>query len=131
MTPETPDISDTPSINTACVNPPALREKSSREKHKPLTVVRIGHTERFKRGRYWADTKAGEAELVYSLGAHDEVIIRSTFVPIDARGGGVALALVKRAVEDARSRGRKVDPVCPYVDRLFDRHPEWEALRAP
>lgn len=91
--------------------------------------LKIGHNERYNRGRYWMETNAGEAELVYSLGANDSMIINSTFVPIDARGGGVALALVKRAVEDAKATGRKVDPVCPFVDRVFDRHPEWRELR--
>lgn len=93
-------------------------------------VIRIGHNEKNSRGRYWMVTNAGEAELVYSLDVNDRMIINSTFVPIDARGGGVALALVKRAVEDAKATGRKVDPVCPYVDRVFDRHPEWRELRA-
>lgn len=91
--------------------------------------IKIGHNEKNNRGRYWMETNAGEAELVYSLGANDRMIINSTFVPIDARGGGVALALVKRAVEDAKKTGRKVDPVCPYVDRVFARHPEWRELR--
>ncbi|OFW98598.1 MAG: hypothetical protein A3E78_01740 [Alphaproteobacteria bacterium RIFCSPHIGHO2_12_FULL_63_12] len=99
---------------------------------KPETrpAIKIGHNERDNRGRYWMVTSAGEAELVYSLGEDDKMIINSTFVPIDARGGGVALALVTRAVEDARATGRKVDPVCPYVDRVFGRHPEWRELRA-
>ncbi len=92
-------------------------------------IIKIGHTERYKRGRYWLDTNAGEAELTYSLGANDRMIINSTFVPMDARGGGVALALVKRAVNDARATGRKVDPVCPFVDRVFARYPEWRELR--
>lgn len=94
------------------------------------TTSEIDHAERDKRGRYWIITKAGEAELIYSLGADDSMIINSTFVPADARGGGVALALVKRAVEDAKAIGRKVDPVCPFVDRVFSRHPEWLELRA-
>lgn len=93
-------------------------------------TIRIGHNEKNNRGRYWMETDAGEAELVYSLAPNGRMTINSTFVPIDARGGGVALALVKRAVEDAKATGRKVDPVCPYVDRLFDRHPEWRDLRA-
>jgi len=93
-------------------------------------TINIGHNEKNNRGRYWTETKAGEAELIYSLSADDKMVIDSTFVPIAARGGGVALALVKRAVEDAKAVGRKVDPVCPYVDRVFDRHPEWGALRA-
>ena len=100
-----------------------LREKALKK------ILKIGHNERNNRGRYWMETKAGEAELVYRLGDDDNMIINSTFVPIDARGGGVALALVKRAVEDAKATGRKVDPVCPYVDRVFERHPEWRDLR--
>lgn len=93
-------------------------------------AIKIGHNERDSRGRYWMVTNAGEAELVYSLGVNDKMIINSTFVPIEARGGGVALALVRRAVEDAKATGRKVDPVCSYVDRVFGRHPEWRELRA-
>jgi predicted GNAT family acetyltransferase len=93
-------------------------------------MITIGHNQKNNRGRYWMNTDAGEAELVYSLGDGDEMIINSTFVPIEARGGGVALALVKRAVEDAKATGRKVDPVCPYVDRIFARHPEWREVRA-
>lgn len=97
----------------------------------PKTAQQIAHTEKNKRGRYWIETQAGEAELTYQVGGDGgHIVINSTFVPIDARGGGVALALVKRAIEDAKAAGRKVDPVCPYVDRLFDRHPEWRELRA-
>lgn len=92
-------------------------------------TIKIGHNEKNNRGRYWTETDAGEAELVYSLSQNGRMTINSTFVPIDARGGGVALALVRRAVEDAKAAGRKVDPVCPYVDRVFDRHPEWRELR--
>jgi hypothetical protein len=105
----------------------ALSEAASAQ---TMKAIAIDHAEKNKRGRYWTNTKAGEAELVYSLGAGDSMIIKSTFVPIDARGGGIALALVKQAVKDAKERGLKVDPVCPYVGRLFDRHPEWRDLRA-
>ncbi len=98
---------------------------------KQKTAQEIAHTEKHRRGRYWIETQAGEAELTYQVGgAGDHIVINSTFVPIDARGGGVALALVKRAIADARAAGRKVDPVCPYVDLLFARHPEWRELRA-
>jgi predicted GNAT family acetyltransferase len=98
---------------------------------KPQQAEKIAHTEKNKRGRYWIETDAGEAELTYQVGDQgDLVIINSTFVPVEARGGGVALALVRRAVEDAKAAGRKIDPVCPYVDLLFARNPEWRALMA-
>ncbi|MEZ5920199.1 MAG: GNAT family N-acetyltransferase [Parvularculaceae bacterium] len=90
----------------------------------------IRHTEKENRGRYWVDTNAGEAELTYSAPKADHIIIHSTFVPIEARGGGVAAALVKRAIDDARAAGRKITSRCNYVDRLFARHPEWRDLLA-
>lgn len=98
----------------------------------PQQAEKIAHTEKNKRGRYWIETEAGEAELTYQVGDQgDLIIINSTFVPVEARGGGVALALVRRAIEDAKAAGRKVDPVCPYVDLLFARNAEWRTLRAP
>ncbi len=97
----------------------------------PQLAEKIAHTEKNKRGRYWIDTEAGEAELTYQVGEQgDLIVINSTFVPLGARGGGVALALVRRAIEDAIAAGRKIDPVCPYVDLLVDRNPEWRAIRA-
>lgn len=97
----------------------------------PQQAEKIAHTEKNKRGRYWIETEAGEAELTYQVGDQgDLIVINSTFVPVEARGGGVALALVRRAIDDAKAAGRKVDPVCPYVDLLFARNPEWRSLRA-
>jgi len=88
----------------------------------------IRHAEKENRGRYWVDTDAGEAELTYSAPKAGHIIINSTFVPIDARGGGVAAALVKRAIDDARAAGLKISSRCNYVDRMFARHPEWRDL---
>lgn len=89
----------------------------------------IAHAEKNRRGRYWTHTRGGEAELTYQLDGAGRMVIATTFVPVEARGGGVAEALVRRALADARREGRKVDPACPYVDRLFARHPEWSDLR--
>jgi hypothetical protein len=93
------------------------------------STIEIAHAEKNRRGRYWTDTTAGEAELTYQLDGAGRMVISTTFVPVGARGGGVAEALVRRALADARREGRKVDPACPYVDRLFARHPEWSDLR--
>jgi predicted GNAT family acetyltransferase len=93
-------------------------------------TIEISHAEKNDRGRYWTETSGGEAELIYRLRDAGRMVIGSTFVPLEARGGGVALALVKRAMDDARSAGRKVDSICPYVDVVLDRHPEWSDLRA-
>jgi len=42
----------------------------------------------------------------------------------------LGLALVKRAVEDARAKGVKVVPICPYVRLQIDRRPEWQDVLA-
>ncbi|MCA8890066.1 MAG: GNAT family N-acetyltransferase [Parvularculaceae bacterium] len=93
-------------------------------------TIEISHTERDDRGRYWTETPGGEAELIYRLAGAGKIVIASTFVPREARGGGVAYALVKRAIDDARDAGRSIGSTCSYVDVLLERNPEWRALRA-
>jgi predicted GNAT family acetyltransferase len=48
-----------------------------------------------------------------------------------ARGRGLAGRLMAAIVENARGRGLKIEPVCPYADAWFRRHPQAAAeLRA-
>lgn len=45
------------------------------------------------------------------------------------RGGGVAAALVRYALDTVRDEGtRQVVPVCPYVQTFIRRYPEYRAL---
>ncbi|HMT46394.1 MAG TPA: GNAT family N-acetyltransferase [Novosphingobium sp.] len=53
-----------------------------------------------------------------------------TLVPTEIGGRGVAARLVEALIEDARTQGFTIDPVCSYVEALFRRHPEWADLRA-
>ena len=57
-------------------------------------------------------------------------IFTHTLVPPQLRGRGLAEALVRRALDDARAAGRKVVPACSYVDVFMQRHPDYQALRA-
>jgi predicted GNAT family acetyltransferase len=54
-----------------------------------------------------------------------------TYVPPELRGQGVAAAVVKRALEEARARGKKVSPDCTYVEAYIERHNEYKDLLAP
>lgn len=43
-------------------------------------------------------------------------------------GFGLAAILVTQALDDLRSRGLKVRPVCPYVVKFLHRHEEYQDL---
>ena len=53
-----------------------------------------------------------------------------TEVPEAIGGRGVATRLIKAALDDARAQGLKVVPVCPFVKRYIDTHPEEQDLLA-
>ena len=46
-------------------------------------------------------------------------------------GKGIASALVRRVLADAREAGIKVTPRCPFFATHFERHPEDADLLAP
>ncbi|MGB6318916.1 MAG: N-acetyltransferase [Litorimonas sp.] len=48
-----------------------------------------------------------------------------TGVPREIGGRGVGKALVRAMAEDARQSGYRVVPGCPFVAKLFERHPDW------
>lgn len=46
------------------------------------------------------------------------------------RGRGLAAVVVKRALDDARTANRTVDPQCWYVAEFIAQHPEYANLRS-
>jgi predicted GNAT family acetyltransferase len=52
------------------------------------------------------------------------IVALHTEVPPEFGGRGIASALVRRVLDDARSAGRKVTPRCPFFVAHFERHPE-------
>ncbi|MDJ0698520.1 MAG: GNAT family N-acetyltransferase [Woeseiaceae bacterium] len=78
------------------------------------------------RGRYVVVVDGQEAELTFSrLGSTGNVIADHTGVPEELGGRGVGAALVEFMVEDARSNGFRIVPLCPFVKAQYQRHPEW------
>ena len=47
-----------------------------------------------------------------------------TEVPAEFEGRGIASALVRHVLDDARAAGLTVTPRCPFFRRHFARHPE-------
>ena len=65
--------------------------------------------------------------LVYRLG--DGVItLVHTEVRDEYAGQGHAATLARGALDDARSRGLRVVPSCPYVASYIEKHPDYADL---
>src|SRR5262245_24503742 len=78
------------------------------------------------KGRYVLRGADGaEAEMTYTKIGLSQIIIDHTGVPDAFRAQGIGVKLVQRAVEDARSSGKKIIPLCPFAAAQFRRHPEW------
>ena len=77
------------------------------------------------KGRYHVTVDDHEAEMTFSKLGTKQIIIDHTGVPEELRGQHVGVALVTRAVEDARRDGITIVPLCPFAAAQFRRHSEW------
>ena len=82
------------------------------------------------RGRFVLHEQGGDSELTYVVN-EDRMVIDHTYTPPALRGHGAAGTLVVRAVDEARARGWKVVPQCPYVKIKIDRTPQLQDVLDP
>ncbi|MBI5822480.1 MAG: N-acetyltransferase [Chloroflexi bacterium] len=67
------------------------------------------------------------AELTYYQNGN-AIIFTHTGVPPALEGQGIASLLVKTGLQYARDNNLKVQPLCWFVSRYIDRHPEFQNL---
>jgi predicted GNAT family acetyltransferase len=90
----------------------------------PITVVNNPDEE-----RYEARVDGALAFLAYSRHG-DRIVLIHTEVPPEIEGRGVAAALARYALDEARAQGWTVIPSCPYVASYIRRHPDYLPLVA-
>ena len=91
-------------------------------------IVRENHV---THGAYRADVDGTERNAELTWVARGQArIANHTYVPNEARGKGIAAALVDALIADARAEGFKIVPQCSYVEAAFRRHPEWSDVLA-
>lgn len=79
--------------------------------------------------RYSATVDGALAVVNYQR--HDGLIaFTHTEVPPEIEGRGVASALARKALDDARATGQQVVPACEFFAYFMDEHPEYDDLRA-
>ncbi len=80
------------------------------------------------RHRYEAHAGGAAAGFVAYRREGDVITLVHTEVDDAYEGKGVGGALVRGALDDARSRGLTVVPVCPFVRSWLERHPDYADL---
>lgn len=81
------------------------------------------------RSRYSATVDGAVAVANYHR--HGNVLaFTHTEVPPQIEGRGVASALARRALDDARAAGNQVIPACEFFAHYMREHPEYDDLRA-
>ena len=87
-----------------------------------VTLEETGNKGRYV---YRADDSGEEAEITFSRVSPTRIIVDHTGVPDSMRGQGVGAKLAAFVVADARAKGERIIPLCPFFKAQAQRHPEW------
>jgi predicted GNAT family acetyltransferase len=91
-------------------------------------IVSIRHE---REARRFATDVAGATAFISYRELPDRTLdLDHTFVPVAARGGGIASQLTAHALRYAREHGYSVVPSCPFVAAFMRREPEYRDLIA-
>lgn len=93
----------------------------------PSSSIPVEHNSAAHRFETVMNDQLSVAEYIV---AGDRMIFTHTFVPPALRGRGIAEALVRAGLAEARRAGRRVDPQCSYVARFIESHAEFRDLVA-
>jgi predicted GNAT family acetyltransferase len=78
--------------------------------------------------QYELRLEAGTARLEYIRAKDDKIYLTHTEVPKKLEGKGIGSKIVKYALDDIRSSGLTLIPLCPFVALYLKRHPEYMDL---
>ena len=80
-------------------------------------------------GRYETEVEGRIGFITYRLDGETTTFIE-TVVPQELEGRGIGSRLARFALDDARARGRRIVPLCPFVAAYIRCHQEYEDLVA-
>ena len=88
----------------------------------------VRHSREENKGRYFIQHDDGESDLTYSVMSPKLVIADHTAVAEGFEGQGIGLILLEKFLDQARTEGFKIVPLCPFVNAQRRKHPEWAEL---
>ncbi len=77
--------------------------------------------------QYEFDIKDEKALLKYIQQGNALALVH-TEVPPDLENQGIAHQLVEKSLDDIRSKGEKIIPICPFVVSFLERNPQYNDL---
>ncbi len=83
-----------------------------------------------ERRRFLVRELGHEAYLEYYELPDGSLDYSHTYTPNEIRGRGIATAIIRQALEYARTKGKQVIPSCPFVQTYADRHREYAPVIA-
>jgi uncharacterized protein len=84
--------------------------------------IELHHDEQGR--RFHTEVDGHPARLDYARHQDGTLDLVHTEVDPALRGKGVGEALVRGVLDEARRRGVKIVPRCPFVQKFLERHPE-------
>jgi predicted GNAT family acetyltransferase len=84
-----------------------------------------------ERSRYEATLGGARAGIAFYRRTGERIVFTHTEVDPDFEGKGVASAIARTALDDARRAGLVVVPLCPFFAGFIRRHPEYADLLEP
>jgi uncharacterized protein len=89
-------------------------------------TLRIEDDPSARRYRVWlGDEFAAYSEYENEPG---RIVFTHTVVRPKFEGRGIGTRLAKYAVNDARARGLRITPVCPFIRSWLERHDEYDPI---
>jgi uncharacterized protein len=73
--------------------------------------------------RYELDVDGRTATVAYNL-TGPNLMITETLVPTALEGRGIASRMARHVIDDARTRGLAILPVCTFFAGYFQKHPD-------
>jgi hypothetical protein len=80
------------------------------------------------RDRYEIEEGGGPAGFAQFVNRPGRVILVHTEIDPQFAGHGLGGKLAAGALDDIRSRGLRVVPLCPFIARYIEEHPEYDDL---
>jgi hypothetical protein len=80
--------------------------------------------------RFEAVVDGEVAGSLFYRDTEDGLVLIHTEVDEAFEGRGIGSRLVAGVLDDVRARGGEVVPICPFVKRYLERHPEYTDLVA-